>query len=146
MCGPAGSQGRFQPAGWSARKGDPAGKTQGGTGQAAAVVERQRRRRSGQEPEAGSGRKSWIGTAGMARTPNPVARRGAGIAGKTTGSLNAGRKAGGRVGLKDSWTPIRRAGKAFRKGSVGEDPARNRLSRKVQAASGRGYCEGQPWF
>ena len=141
MCGPAGSQGKFQPAGWSARKGDPAGKTQGGAGQAAAVVERQRRRSAGQEAQAGSGRESWIRTVGMARTPNPVVRRGAGAAGKTAGSLNGGRKVARRVGLKDPWTPTRRAGKAFRSGSAEQYPATSRRGRKAQVVSGWGYRE-----
>jgi hypothetical protein len=52
------------------------------------------------------GRKRWIGTAGMVWTPNPVARRGAGMAGETTGGLNVDRPVDMRVGRKDPWTPI----------------------------------------
>jgi hypothetical protein len=92
------------------------------------------------------GRKRWIGTAGMAWGPNPVVRRGAGTAGETTGCLHADRPIGMEVGGKDPCSPTREAGEASRGGSAGEDPARNRLSRKVQAASGRGYCGRQPWF
>ena len=41
---------------------------------------------SGQEAQAGLGRKLRVGTAGTAWTPNPAARRGAGRAGKPLGA------------------------------------------------------------
>jgi len=92
------------------------------------------------------GRKSWIGTAGTARAPNPAERRGAGTAGETAGRLYVDRPISMGVGRKDSWPPIRGAGEARRSGSAGEDPAATRQGRKVLVARCRGYCGRQPWF
>ena len=63
----------------------------------------------------------------MARSPNPAARRGAGIARETTGGQNPDRKVGRRVGPEDPWTPTRGAEEVFREGSTGEYPAVKRL-------------------
>jgi hypothetical protein len=78
------TEGNFsQPAG-APRKGDAAGKARGRAGQAAAIVEKWRRRTAGQQARADPGPQGRrVGTAGMARRPNPAARRGAGRAGET---------------------------------------------------------------